>query len=264
VNRPLGSLLPAALFALLSIAAAATVLLGRSEQPSAHPAPAGHTHEQPGAVIDSQPARAELDPYPLGTVVAPAEEILAEHWGRDWEQVKRSYEDEGFDTSREFVVFPWTAAAPHLLSEYQRAAQLHTEAWAKGLLRWPESAELPEWVKEKLRIERDLTPRDLALVDSIASEHNPLIAALAEDCAGKLRAELDRRWSQGLYFKSPVASYGMPRRAGAFYSTSVASHGWTMTVDLFDEECGDVVELRNEIKHLRQERDAAIRESLAW
>jgi hypothetical protein len=264
VKRPLGSLLPLALLALASIAAAATVLRGRFEQHAAFPAGSSRAHAQPEPSVEAEPARVELDEYPAGTVVAPADRILAAHWGSEWEQVQGIYAKEGFDTSREFVVFPWSEASPHLVAEYRRAAELHTEAWAQGLLRWPDAPDLADWVKERLRVDRELTQEELKVVDSIASEHNPLIAALAEDCAEKLRAELERRWSQGRYFKSPIASYGMPRRPGAFYSTSVASHGWTLTVDMFDEECGEVLELRNEIKHLRQQRDAAIRGYLAW
>jgi hypothetical protein len=201
---------------------------------------------------------------PSERIARVAEEVLAAHWGSEWARVREIYRRRGIDLTKQYVVLPWEEAAPHVEAEYYRATDLHVDAYAKGLVRWPEDREaVREWVNGKLGIERTLTAGDLSVIESIAREHNALLQAVSDDCASMLRNEIDRRWKDGRFFKSPIATYGKPNDA-AFFSASVGSHGWGVSVSFDADECWGLNEAQDEAKRLRKERDQAIRQYLSW
>lgn len=230
----------------------------------------GRTEEAPARIAQHQvaevpsvaarveaPSQASAPPEPATSV----EQALAAYWGEDWPRIREQMLTSGksLDLDAPFDFVPWDEAAP-LLEKQIRLEEAQRAGLANAMVLWPEELST-RWLVEECPSVRvpagGLTPEELEAIDEVARPHNEQLRVHGEFWADKIEAHLMDQWTSGRIEKAPYSTYGLSKERG-FYATAYAGAGWSVVITLKEEEWPDMLELMDEIRDLRELREADI------
>lgn len=182
-----------------------------------------------------------------------AREVLADYRGSEWPEHEAAILEKGMDLDQPFEIVPWESAAL-VLEQHVPLSESAVEGQIVSMLEWPEEPSIDE-------LENSISVRvpgeKLDGVVHLAEPYNDRIREVAGHWARLLEIHVNDRWLRGDFQKAPFSTFGMPQEQG-FYSKVIAGSGWAAVITLTEEECPDMMEVRDEIEQIRQERFAAI------
>jgi len=186
--------------------------------------------------------------------------FLRDYWGPRWEKLEPVLAGAGLDLEQSIVILPWEEAAP-LFHEFERT-DVDRQASADMLLKWPSELSTKEG-QAALRLAVDIPSRialsesDLVAIEVEAASYNDSLRALAAEYNSRLDSYMKNAWRTGAYVKAPFTTMGLDT-GGGFYGSATSAGGWAVSVTLREEDCPDLLTLRDEAHGIRAQRNQVV------
>jgi hypothetical protein len=207
------------------------------------------------------PERRAPDPSPSPAAAqepveapVPLRQCLEEYWGARWPEQEAKMRAAGLDLEQACAFEPWEEVAP-LFEAHLLLDEAERESHVLTLLEWPQE---PTGESIGRALSARIPEEDVATVVQIAEPYNARIRDLGALWADSLEDHMLDAWAAGRYQKAPFSTVGLEAESGAFHVQSFAGAGWTAIVMLTEEECPGMMQIRDEIDGLRDERRAAV------
>lgn len=241
------------LVCLLALLSAGVALLSRVSRGGggATRAPAEVAGDDAVALAVREPLPAAPDPPRPGTARA----FLAEYHGERWPELEAAMDAAKLPLDQPFEAQTWEEVEPALrakarLDESMRR-KLENRNWVSPLTN--------EWLQATYQLPTDLVldGAELAELESLVVNEMQALQSADKAYADRLDFNLQAAFEQGEYVAAPFSIKGLSHEMG-FFTKAIVSGSWAAGIVLRDEECPDVIEVRDEIMRLVKERDRRV------
>lgn len=242
-----------ALLCLLVLLGAGTVLLTRGARGADAPrARVAQGEPEAGFALLSAREPLALSSAPeLGTARA----YLADYHGARWPALEAAMERARLPLDQPFTPQPWEevelAVREQMRLDDSMRRRLENKDWVSPLTN--------EWLQGEYALASDVV-LDGTELSSLESELAICMQALERadrSYADQLDFHLQSAFERGDFVRAPFSTLGLDEEQG-FFCKGIASGTWAASVVLRDEECPDLVDLREEIRVLEDERDRRV------
>jgi len=206
------------------------------------------------------PAREPLEAAPAAPLPGTARAFLAEYHGARWPEIEAAMERAELKLDQPFVAQPWEEVEPAIRAQARLDAgmrqRIENKDWVAPLTN--------EWLQAEYKWPQDLVldGAELAELEAQLAHEMQALQAADKAYADRLDFHLQSAFEQGEYVRAPFSTCGLDDEEG-FFVKGIASGTWAAGIILRDEECPDLVEMRNEIQLLEHERDRRVDAFLA-
>ncbi len=199
--------------------------------------------------------RMEAESHPPKT----EREVLMEFWGDAWPDVEARLRVSGRNLDQVALVSPWEEAEA-LIEPHMRVVESEREVYIDRRLEWPDELTATSLrTALRMKLPENLSDEEIGQIALTAEPFNVDLREKAESWVGQLEGVIRQKWDSKQFDRAPITTQGIRCPAVLpFYSTSKVAAGWTIVLNISDEEHPEFAALDSEIAALKRSRRNAV------